>query len=286
VYLPDVANETNTVPILLWWHGGGLLQGTRKAIAPHMLEAPSKHNICVVSADYRLAPQTRMPGILADCKAAMDFLSSPEFAAATGNRVNPSKVVVSGSSAGGWLSLLCGTGIGFKACGLEPPRPVAGIAAIYPITDLLDSFWTTPQHPVSWEDRVIPRSEVETFLNPSSLKISASAVESQRAIFYTYMVQEGILGDLLLNGTNIPEQKFSVAQELKSGKYTVPPIYIIHGNNDQKVPHRQATDVVSALKAISAEVEYHELEGLDHGFDKDPSYDLASMYEFIVNALN
>lgn len=155
-----------------------------------MLEAPSKYNVCLVAPDYRLAPQTRMPGILTDCKAAMDFLSSPEFASATAHRVNPSKVVVSGSSAGGWLSLLCGTGIGFRTCGLDPPPPVAGIAAIYPITDLQDPFWTTPQHPVSYLDRVIPRSEVETFLDPSSQKFSASAQESQRSIFYTYMVQE------------------------------------------------------------------------------------------------
>ena len=43
-------------------------------------------------------------------------------------------IVVSGSSAGGWLALLAGTGIGFEACGLGLPPKVAGIAAIYPIT--------------------------------------------------------------------------------------------------------------------------------------------------------
>ncbi len=38
-----------------------------------MLSAPEKHNLCLVSPDYRLAPQTRIPGILADAKAALDF---------------------------------------------------------------------------------------------------------------------------------------------------------------------------------------------------------------------
>lgn len=92
--------------------------------------------------------------------------------------------------------------------------------------------------------------------------------------------------NLLLDGTNIPGDEFSVAQGLKSGKYTPPPTYVIHGNNDGKVPHRQSIDVVAALKEIGADIEYHELKGLDHLFDTDPSCDMTSMYKFIINALN
>lgn len=160
------------------------------ALAPHHLDAPQKHGLCLVSVDYRLAPQTRIPGILSDCKAAIEFVKSTAFSAATEGRVDSSKIVVSGSSAGGWLSLLAGTGVGFKSCGLEPPPPVTGIAAIYPITDLLDPFWSTPQHPVSYMDRVVHRSEVKPFLDPNAEKVGFSASDSKRSIFYTYMVQE------------------------------------------------------------------------------------------------
>ncbi|KAK7005618.1 polyketide synthase [Favolaschia claudopus] len=282
VFLPANATETSKVPILLWFHGGGLLQGTRKAVSPHHLSSPAKHNLCFVSCDYRLAPQTRVPGILADCKDAMDYIRSSTFADATGNRVDATRMVVSGSSAGGWLSFLTGTGIGYAACGLELPPPVSGIAALYPITDLADPFWTTKQHPVSYMPEVIPHAQVAAFVDPTSPKVAFSAVDSSRAIFYHYMVQEGILESLLLDGTGVPASAIGVAPALKTGKFKVPPVWIIHGDIDDKVPCRQARDVVSVLKEMNADVEYEELPGVNHSFDKDPQCEMDSMYAFIA----
>lgn len=160
------------------------------AVAPHMRYAPAKHNLCVVSVDYRLAPQTRLPDILSDCKSAIDFLRTEEFAKATGNRVNPSGLVVSGSSAGGWLALLAGTGVGFEASGLKAPEGITGIVAIYPITDLLDPFWTTKHRPVVYLDRIIEHSEMATFVDPNSEKTSWAEATGKRSMFYHYMVQE------------------------------------------------------------------------------------------------
>ncbi|KAJ7783300.1 Alpha/Beta hydrolase protein [Mycena metata] len=282
VFIPQSATETSKVPVFVWWHGGGLLQGTRKALSPHHLTAPAKHNICIVSADYRLAPQTRIPGILADCKAAMDFVRSPTFADATGNRVDSSKMIVSGSSAGGWLSFLAGTGVGYAACGLDLPPPVLGIAALYPISDLGDLFWTTKQHPVSYMPHVIPDEQVAPFIDPAAEKVTFSAPDSKRGIFYHYMVQEAILESLLLDGTGIPASALAVAPQLKTGKFTVPPMYVTHGDIDDKVPCQQARDVVAVLKEMKAEVEYEELAGVNHLFDKDPKCEMENMYAFVA----
>lgn len=133
-------------PILLWFHGGGLLMGTRTSAWSHLRNAPKKHGLCMVTADDRLAPQTRMPGIMADIKACLDYLRSPDFASETGGRVDQSKIIVSGGSAGGWLALLLGSGVGFEASGLKAPEPPLGVAAIYPITDIEAPFFTTQQH--------------------------------------------------------------------------------------------------------------------------------------------
>lgn len=160
------------------------------AAQPHTLFAPAKHNLCVVSVDYRLAPQTRLPAILADCKAAIDFLRTDKFAEATGNRVDASRLVVSGSSAGGWLALLAGTGIGYEASGVEPPKGITGIVAIYAITDLLDAFWSTKHRPLVYVDRIIADSEVTRFIDPNTEKTSWSEATGKRSIFYHYMVQE------------------------------------------------------------------------------------------------
>jgi acetyl esterase/lipase len=245
----------------------------------------------------------------------MDFVRSPAFAVATGNRVDASKMIVSGSSAGGWLSFLAGTGIGYEACGLEPPSssPVSGIAALYPITDLADPFWTTKQHPVSYMPRVIPDAEVAPFLDPTADKLAFTALDSKRAVFYHYMVgslftdaplrpntfsrcrsmsilnsvdfsnlYRGILEKLLLDGTGIPGSAFAVAPALKTGKFELPPTYVVHGDIDDKVPCRQARDVVEVLKQLKADVTYEELPGVNHLFDKNPECGMENMYAFVA----
>ncbi|KAF8630876.1 hypothetical protein AX17_005234 [Amanita inopinata Kibby_2008] len=258
------------------------------ALSPHMFNAPAKYNLCIVSADYRLAPQTRLPGIIEDCRDAIQFIHSAAFVAETKNRVDTAKIALSGSSAGGWLALLNGLGIGYTECGLELPRPksTAAIAALYPITDMLDPFWTTKQNPVSYMEREIDRKEVEPFVDPADQKTTFSAIDNRRSIFYHYMVQEGLMASLLLDDTNIPPSAFSAAAAVKSGDETLPPIYIVHGNKDGKVPHRQSTDVVEVLKTIGASVEYHEMEGLDHAFDKEETVDMSTMYEFLGRVFN
>ncbi|KAF9041663.1 Alpha/Beta hydrolase protein [Panaeolus papilionaceus] len=257
VYIPKGATKENPAPVFLWWHGGGLLQGSRKAVASHMLSAVEKHNLVLISPDYRLAPQTRIPGIYSDCLDALSFLSSPTFHSATSQRVDNTRIVLSGSSAGGWLSLLLGTGIGASV----------------------------PQRPVSYMDRVITREEVATYLDPNSEKTAFCALDSKRLIFYHYMVQEAILSSLLLGDTGIPEIAFSIAPSLLSNLYAhLPPAYIITGNQDGKVPHQQSLDVVAALESLKSSgkignlrVEYVERDGDDHSFDKEEGFDEAEM---------
>jgi acetyl esterase/lipase len=50
LYLPPTPQNT---PILLWFHGGGLLQGQRKSVAPHMLRGVEKYGYALVSADCK-----------------------------------------------------------------------------------------------------------------------------------------------------------------------------------------------------------------------------------------
>ncbi|KAF7306156.1 hypothetical protein HMN09_00770900 [Mycena chlorophos] len=282
VYIPSKASPTEKAPICLRFHGGGLVQGTRTSLSPHQLAAIETCNLCIVSADYRLAPQTRLPGILSDCKAAMEFVSSEGFAAATGDRVDVSKLVVSGSSAGGFLALLCGTGIGFAACGLAPPPNVKGIAAIYPITDLGDAFWTTKHHPPPFLQRVIPESEVAVFLDPAAPQSCYVPNDVPRGMLFFYAVQEGILEKLVLEGTDIPAPAVAIGPQLKALNKLEVPIYLVHGDADQLVPVKQSRDVEAALQEINAsDHTYEEVPGVDHLYDRSPGYTMDNMYAFI-----
>jgi hypothetical protein len=118
---------------------------------------------------------------------------------------------------------------------------------------------------------------MKEFVDPNAPVIAAPSVESRRSILYHYMVQEyvipvcspiklkycrGILPALLLDGTNIPASAFGIAQALKSGNFTAPPTYVVHGTIDDKVTVRQSIDAVAALRQnTSAMVDYVELEG-------------------------
>jgi acetyl esterase/lipase len=192
VHIPSSASTSKQpLPVLVWWHGGGLLQGTRKGTAPHLQNAPEKHNIIVVSADYRLAPQVRMPEILSDAGDVLEWIQSKEFSEKTNNKADQNKVFVSGSSAGGWLAFLTASGLGYKECGLKPPPKPFGCIAIYPISDLKDSFWNTKQHPVTYFPRVIDgEKELGENLDPKSNILTSSALDAPRSVFYHYMIQE------------------------------------------------------------------------------------------------
>ncbi|PWN88860.1 alpha/beta-hydrolase [Acaromyces ingoldii] len=284
VLLPPGATKESPAPVLLWWHGGGLLQGTRKGTAPHLVEAPEKHGLCVVSADYRLAPQARLPKILSDVGDAVAWLQTAAFREATQGRADASRVFVSGSSAGGWLALLAGSGLGFAACGLPPPQPrPQGVIGLYPISDLDDSFWTTKQHPVTYmKGRIIDGpSELGAYLDANAPVAASSALDSPRSLFYHYMIQEALLPSLLLEGTGISPSSFSVAQAVARGDITLPPTYMVHGSIDDKVPPRQATDVAKAMEQKGLPVEIDIEEGKDHLFDREPQEKLENMYAFI-----
>lgn len=195
------------------------------AMPPHLLSASATHNLCMISADYSLAPQTRLPGILADLASLMAFVRSLAFKSATGGCADASKIVVSGGSAGGWLALLVGTGVGFEVCGIEVPEKPLGVCAIYPISALKDPFWSMVQRREScleslrsWSDgscaavsffpRVIGKSELEEFLDPSTAVTTDSPVGGPQGLFYHYMVR---LLDLLLSS-----QLISVLRRSKS----------------------------------------------------------------------
>lgn len=284
VLLPADLTKSSPRPVLVWWHGGGLLQGTRKGTAPHLQKAPEEHNLIVVSADYRLAPQVRMPEILSDVADVLRWIQSDEFTHVTKGCADTSQVFVSGSSAGGWLALLAGSGLGFDACKVaSPPRP-AGVVAIYPISDLQDPFWNTKQRPVSYFPRIIDGpAELKENLDPKSEVLAFSALDAPRSVFYHYMIQEALLPSLLLDGTHIEPKAFSVAQAISHGTVTLPPTFIVHGSIDDKVPLRQATDVYEALQSKGhKDVELVVEEGKDHLYDREPSANMGKMYAFIA----
>ena len=92
VYAPEGAKD---LPVVVWFHGGGLTGGGKTAIPRGLKES----NYVVVSANYRLIPKGTIANCIDDAAAAVAWAF--ENVARYGG--SPDKIFLSGHSAGGYL---------------------------------------------------------------------------------------------------------------------------------------------------------------------------------------
>lgn len=97
VYQPAAGTVPGGAPVVLFFYGGNWTRGER-ADYRFVGEALAAHGIIAVVADYRLSPQVRYEGLLADCALALQWTLS--HAASLGG--DPARVMVMGHSAGAY----------------------------------------------------------------------------------------------------------------------------------------------------------------------------------------
>ncbi len=113
VYSPENLSPTDSLPALIWMHGGGFSGGTRdNAGEIKMMEYLSNKGYIGISISYRLLRKGTETGFGCDCpkadkletfkQAAIDYLDAAKFVFEnkTMLQVNPAKVIAGGSSAG------------------------------------------------------------------------------------------------------------------------------------------------------------------------------------------
>lgn len=103
IYLPDEGD--GPFPVIINIHGGGWIGGDKSfAQVSSMLEG-LKQGYSVVAINYRLSGEAIWPAQINDCKAAIRWVR----ANADKYKLDPGRIAVWGSSAGGHLSALVGT---------------------------------------------------------------------------------------------------------------------------------------------------------------------------------
>lgn len=153
IHYPENAENVTTI---LWFHGGGMTQGAKE-----IPEALKRKGYIVVGAGYRLSPKVSVDEVIRD--AAQSYKWVVDNITKYGG--DPSKIVISGHSAGGYLALM----LGFKnkylkdlglnnenILGLVPFSPHAithftarqeqGISDMQPIIDsLAPLYWVSAE---------------------------------------------------------------------------------------------------------------------------------------------
>ncbi len=118
------AEGVNKDKIILFFHGGGFTIGSTRDHLDLCGKLSKAANSCVLSVDYRLAPENKFPAALEDCLISYLWLLEQD--------IDPSNIVLAGISAGGTLVL--STLLYLKEKGVKLP---AGAVCMSPAVDML-----------------------------------------------------------------------------------------------------------------------------------------------------
>ncbi len=94
------AGLTGPAPCIYWLHGGGMVMGDRFANVDIPLDWLDRFGAIVVTLDYRLAPEVNGMTLVEDCYAGLVWTA----AHATELGIDPARLVIAGTSAGGGLA--------------------------------------------------------------------------------------------------------------------------------------------------------------------------------------
>ena len=100
LYRPMGVSADVVLPALVYYHGGGWVIGDLNTHDTFCRQLSNGSGACVISVDYRLAPEHRFPAAVDDSFAALVWIA----ANAAGLKIDPARLGVGGDSAGGNLA--------------------------------------------------------------------------------------------------------------------------------------------------------------------------------------
>jgi acetyl esterase/lipase len=223
IYFPK-QTENVAIPIVVYLHGGGWTWGD-KSRGPGMVDIPEllARGYVVAAVNYRLAPKYKFPAQIEDVKCAMRFLR----AHALSLNIDPNRVGVWGSSAGGHLVALLG---------------LTDASAGFDVGEYLDQ-----------SSRV--QAVVDMF-GPTDL---ITLLSGARRVFVR--VVQRVFGT-----TSKDDPKLVRASPLSYVSKDAPPFLILQGDEDYLVPVSQSQELYDRLKAVGANAHLVIIKNAGHGF--------------------
>ena len=245
LYLPK--NLTKPNPTLVLFHGGGWVDGAKERNIFYLLPYLSM-DWTVVNVEYRLARNSLAPAAVEDCRCSLRWLVYH----AKDYNIDTSKIVLTGTSAGGHLSL---------------------IAGMLPAGSVFDRQCPTIGGG-KWNSPTEPEIKIAAIVNWFGIADVAEIVDGPNAKHYA-MEWLGSRSDRL-----------DLARQLSPVNYVragVPPIITIQGDQDDIAPYDATVRMHAALDKAGVPNKLITLPGRKHGgFDRQEmvsSY--AAVREFL-----
>jgi acetyl esterase/lipase len=238
-------------PVIVWLHGGALIMGSRGGIPKQLLELSQEHGFVLVSLDYRLAPETKLPEIIADVRDGLKWVreSGPKLFHA-----DPSRLVVAGASAGGYLALMSGT---MK----QPPN---AIVSYWGFGDV-DGDWTTKPSEAYRKGKLIAKDVAWARVGKRALTSTNQKNGRGRATFFLYLKQTGSWLNAVSGFDPVTDRKKITPycpNRNVSDEY--PPTLFLHGTADNDVPVEQSVLMAQELKRHGVAHEVITIKGGGH----------------------
>lgn len=238
LYLPRGPHAPT--PALILFHGGGWVGGQKERNVLYLLPYLSM-GWAVINVEYRLASNSLAPAAVEDCRCALRWATrhAKEY------QIDPSKFVLTGTSAGGHLAL---------------------ITAMLPAGNVFDRRCATDDD-ARWNQASEPELKVAAVVNWFGITDAAELIEGPNAKHYAVEW----FGSL--------ENRAELARRVSPMTYVragVPPVITIHGEEDDVAPYSQAVRFHAALDKAGVPNRLVTIPGRKHdGFNRQ---ELVSSY--------
>jgi acetyl esterase/lipase len=236
------AATQDKLPVAVWIHGGALIMGDRHGIDGTLCDELVNAGYVVVSIDYRLAPETKLPGILEDVRDAFAWIraeGAKEFGART------------------------------------EPRPAA-LVSFWGYGDIAGDWYARPDEFYRRQPLV---AEAEARAAVGKTAIAEPPAGSSRGRFYLYCRQNGLWPREVAGHDPGAEPKaFDRFCPVRNGSPQYPPTMLIHGTKDTDVPHEQSVLMDAALARQGVPHEFISVAGGGHGLGNIDRATVARIY--------
>ena len=225
VFYPEKSDKP--LPLIVWIHGGAWRAGGKERTPAMPLLADG---FAVASVTYRFSQDAPFPAQIEDCKAAIRWLR----AHAKELNIDPTRIGVWGSSAGGHLVAMLGTAGDAKDW--DKGENLDQSSRVQAVCD-----WFGPANLLTMGEQSAPGS-----------RIQHDAADSPEARLIGGALQEN-------------KDKARAASPVSYVSADDAPFLIMHGDHDLLVPHAQSIELNDALKKAGVATTLKTMEASGHG---------------------